>query len=363
MLVAPGVDFACCFFGVPRAGGCLVVLSLLHPRSGDGLFLRGRAREDRHRVVDVARPRRLSSRLRARSCTTIEAHGARRPPPSRQPTVRDDAGAPALHERHDRQAQGRAHHATATWPCRRSCCATRGAGRASDALLHVLPLHHLHGLGISSLLGRRRRRRDALHPRVRRRARCGTRMAAATVFMGVPTIHHRLLAALDDAADEPTRARWTPSARRRSGSATSGSAALPVTLGERWRALAGAYPLERFGMTEIGVGMSNPLAPGGAPPRHGAARRCRRSRRASSTTTGATPRGRALDCAAPASSRATDGATEATRGGLRREDGGRRWFKTGDTVAARRRRLRDDPRPDERRYPQERRLQAQRPRD
>jgi malonyl-CoA/methylmalonyl-CoA synthetase len=33
-----------------------------------------------------------------------------------------------------------------------------------------------------------------------------------------------------------------------------------VTLGERWRAVTGTYPLERFGMTEIGVGMSNPLA-------------------------------------------------------------------------------------------------------
>jgi malonyl-CoA/methylmalonyl-CoA synthetase len=41
--------------------------------------------------------------------------------------------------------------------------------------------------------------------------------------------------------------------------ATSGSAALPVTLAERWREITGAIPLERFGMTEIGVGMSNPL--------------------------------------------------------------------------------------------------------
>jgi malonyl-CoA/methylmalonyl-CoA synthetase len=34
---------------------------------------------------------------------------------------------------------------------------------------------------------------------------------------------------------------------------------LPVTLGERWREISGTYPLERFGMTEIGVGMTNPL--------------------------------------------------------------------------------------------------------
>jgi malonyl-CoA/methylmalonyl-CoA synthetase len=32
-----------------------------------------------------------------------------------------------------------------------------------------------------------------------------------------------------------------------------------VTLGDRFRAITGRYPLERFGMTEIGVGMSNPV--------------------------------------------------------------------------------------------------------
>ena len=36
-----------------------------------------------------------------------------------------------------------------------------------------------------------------------------------------------------------------------------------MTLAERWRALTGAIPLERFGMTEIGVGTTNPLEPGG----------------------------------------------------------------------------------------------------
>jgi malonyl-CoA/methylmalonyl-CoA synthetase len=43
--------------------------------------------------------------------------------------------------------------------------------------------------------------------------------------------------------------------------ATSGSAALPVSLAARFADAAGAIPLERFGMTEVGVGMSNPLDP------------------------------------------------------------------------------------------------------
>ncbi|HMJ14730.1 MAG TPA: AMP-binding protein [Polyangiaceae bacterium] len=126
----------------------------------------------------------------------------------------------------------------------------------ADALLHALPLHHLHGLGISlfvSLLAgspsRMLTRFDA--------ARMWEEMAHATVLMGVPTMHKKLLDAFD-AADAPTRARWRENARCLR-LVTSGSAALPVSVGQRFAELTGSYPLERFGMTEIGVGLSNPL--------------------------------------------------------------------------------------------------------
>jgi malonyl-CoA/methylmalonyl-CoA synthetase len=85
-----------------------------------------------------------------------------------------------------------------------------------------------------------------------------------TVWMAVPTMYQRLLEAFD-AADPATQARWSKGARALR-LATSGSAALPVTLAARWSAIAGAVPLERFGMTEIGVGMSNPLDVAGRRP-------------------------------------------------------------------------------------------------
>ena len=40
----------------------------------------------------------------------------------------------------------------------------------------------------------------------------------------------------------------------------SGSAALPVAMLERWREITGHVLLERYGMTEIGMALSNPLA-------------------------------------------------------------------------------------------------------
>jgi malonyl-CoA/methylmalonyl-CoA synthetase len=125
-----------------------------------------------------------------------------------------------------------------------------------DVLLHVLPLHHLHGIGVSLLVallsGATTRFLPSFDP-----VRVWEELGRASVLMGVPTQHRKLFDALD-AADAETRERW---AKNGQGLrlVTSGSAALSPSLGERWRALAGQYPLERYGMTEIGIVLSNPI--------------------------------------------------------------------------------------------------------
>ena len=122
----------------------------------------------------------------------------------------------------------------------------------SDVLLHTLPLHHMHGLAIALLTAIGAGATvimdsfDAV--------KVWERMSEATVFMGVPSMYHRPFAA--------GRRGKAPSAAanaRQLRLATSGSAALPVSLAERWRELTGRIPPERFGMTEIGVGITNPL--------------------------------------------------------------------------------------------------------
>jgi len=127
--------------------------------------------------------------------------------------------------------------------------------REDDVLLHCLPLHHVHGLSIALLnvLGAGGCARMLAYEATR----VWEALGESTVFMAVPTIYAKLLAAYD-AADAQTRARWGSHARTLR-LATSGSAALPVGLAARWRELTGVIPLERFGMTEIGVALSNPL--------------------------------------------------------------------------------------------------------
>lgn len=130
--------------------------------------------------------------------------------------------------------------------------------RDGDALLHALPLHHLHGISVALLTVLLAGGRVRMLPRFDAR-RVWDAFAGVTAWMAVPTMYQKLFDAFD-VADAETRARWAASAKALR-IATSGSAALPVTLAARWEAITGAIPLERCGMTEIGVSFSNPLAP------------------------------------------------------------------------------------------------------
>ena len=130
--------------------------------------------------------------------------------------------------------------------------------RPSDHLLLVLPLHHVHGIinGLGSALAVRATCEilpafDA--------ERVWDRLASGevTVFTAVPTIYHRLIAAFD-AAPVPVRQARAGGVRRLR-LMMSGSAALPVQTLERWREISGHTLLERYGMTEIGMALSNPL--------------------------------------------------------------------------------------------------------
>src|SRR5262249_60793488 len=72
-----------------------------------------------------------------------------------------------------------------------------------------------------------------------------------------PTIYHRLSAGGEAAPPHVQRA-WSDGSRR-ARLMMSGSAALPIRTLERWRAITGHTLLERYGMTETGMILSNPL--------------------------------------------------------------------------------------------------------
>jgi malonyl-CoA/methylmalonyl-CoA synthetase len=128
----------------------------------------------------------------------------------------------------------------------------------ADHLLLVLPLHHVHGIinGLGSALAV-----SAVceMPGGFDAQLVWDRIASGeiTVFTAVPTIYHRLIAEWD-AADPDVQRAWSDGARGLR-LMMSGSAALPVQVLERWRTITGHTLLERYGMTEIGMALSNPL--------------------------------------------------------------------------------------------------------
>lgn len=129
----------------------------------------------------------------------------------------------------------------------------------ADHILHVLPLHHLHGILNLLCCALWAGAICELQPSFDVAA-VWNRLAAAdgpTLFMAVPTIYTRLLAAWQAASPERQHT-WSDGCRRLR-LMVSGSAALPATLLEAWRAVSGHTLLERYGMTEIGMGLGNPL--------------------------------------------------------------------------------------------------------
>ncbi|ERM98651.1 hypothetical protein AMTR_s00109p00106930 [Amborella trichopoda] len=78
-----------------------------------------------------------------------------------------------------------------------------------------------------------------------------------TVFTGVPTMYTRLLQGYE-AMDPETQAASSYAARQLR-LMMCGSAALPYPLMKQWESITGHWLLDRYGMTEFGVALSNPL--------------------------------------------------------------------------------------------------------
>jgi len=129
---------------------------------------------------------------------------------------------------------------------------------AGDHILEFLPLHHIHGIvNVISCALRAGAVCEILpafdaHAVWERIGRGGL-----TLFMAVPTIYAKLIDAWRSSSPAD-RQRFSEGCRRMR-LLVSGSAALPVSILEMWREISGHVLLERYGMTEIGMALSNPL--------------------------------------------------------------------------------------------------------
>ncbi|RME97351.1 MAG: long-chain fatty acid--CoA ligase [Chloroflexi bacterium] len=256
-LTPPGFEYAAVQWGIWRAGGIAVPLAVSHPAPELEYVI-----ADSDAEIVVAHPdfagklRPVAHKLHRRFVTTPEllsATASRQLPqvePQRRAmivytsgTTGKPKGVVSTHQ--NIQAQVTAMVSAWGWS-------------ADDRILHVLPLHHVHGIvnvlttplwvGASCFILPKFNAEQVWQI---------FETGQITAFMAVPTIYARLIAAWDAALPERRQAMSAACVQMRL--MVSGSAALPVSVLEKWRQISGHTLLERYGMTEIGMGLSNPL--------------------------------------------------------------------------------------------------------
>ena len=128
---------------------------------------------------------------------------------------------------------------------------------ASDATLCVLPLHHVHGIinvvSCSLYAGATCYFTESFSAEEVFQWLTSDKL---TVFMAVPTIYYKLVSYWETISDEAKSLAYQKMLAFRL--MVCGSAALPVTVMEKWQTISGQVLLERYGMTEIGMAISNP---------------------------------------------------------------------------------------------------------
>ncbi|KAL5034447.1 hypothetical protein RTP6_002295 [Batrachochytrium dendrobatidis] len=133
---------------------------------------------------------------------------------------------------------------------------------SKDRILHVLPLHHIHGI-INALLcalwsgatceftaDSKFNAKD-----IWQRWECSQR--DLTLFMAVPTIYAKLAASFEEMSVE--KQNECAQICKQFRVMVSGSSALPTSLFQQWEKITDHRLLERYGMTEVGMALGNPL--------------------------------------------------------------------------------------------------------
>ena len=120
---------------------------------------------------------------------------------------------------------------------------------SEDRLLHLLPIFHVHGLIVAQFGALYAGAQTILMPKFEAKEAINLlESKKITICMAVPTIHYRFLQ-IEHVPDLPDLRLLT-----------SGSAPLPVAIHQDIEAKFGVTIVERYGMTEVGIVLSNPYA-------------------------------------------------------------------------------------------------------
>jgi malonyl-CoA/methylmalonyl-CoA synthetase len=255
-LVPPGFQYVALLWGIWRAGGIAVPLSLFHPRPELEYVIEDTAPAAviaHPDFVDRLRPIAIDHGLRFGQSTDAMEHPLDELPsvaPSRRAmilytsgTTGKPKGVVTIHDNITAQITSLIQ----AWEW-----------TSNDRILEFLPLHHVHGiLNVISCTLWAGAVCEIVSEFDARKVWDRIVQGGLTLFMAVPTIYVKLIDAWEKASPED-RHRMSMGCRLMRVM-VSGSAALPVPILEKWKEISGHVLLERYGMTEIGMAISNSL--------------------------------------------------------------------------------------------------------
>ncbi|CAG4939065.1 unnamed protein product [Colias eurytheme] len=136
---------------------------------------------------------------------------------------------------------------------------------ANDVVLHTLPLHHIHGqlnsLNATLAAGAKIRMLPSFASHTVWSQLVGSQDTRVSVFHGVPAMYARLAADHGTMFTDDKTKEYVRSTLSKMRLMCAGSAPLPETLFNKWEEISGLRLLERYGMSEVGMALSNPYRP------------------------------------------------------------------------------------------------------
>ena len=271
-LVPPSFHHVAVQWGIWRAGGVAVPLAVSHPAPELEYVVRDSGAEIVIGAPEFAAALRpIATAARVRYVPTSEALAPRRlsPAGARLSAIMNVPATPLPDVEETRRAMivytsgttGRPKGVVTTHANLRaqvSSLVEAWEWSSDDRVLLVLPLHHVHAIVNVVACALWSGAACEMLPRFDA-DRSWDAIAAGrlTLFMAVPTIYGRLIAAWEAAS--PGRRRAMSDGCRKMRLMVSGSAALPAQTFSRWKEISAHALLERYGMTEFGMALANPL--------------------------------------------------------------------------------------------------------
>ncbi|TAD97834.1 MAG: long-chain fatty acid--CoA ligase [Bacteroidetes bacterium] len=255
-LVHANFDYVACLWGIWRAGAIAVPIAVTHPKAEIQHILENTGTEVliihedfEPKVKDlIAKPNIILLKVQDMYSEYI----------ADVPKVDEDRAALILYTSGTTSKPKGAIHTHKSIKAQVKILIEAWEWTSKDVILNVLPLHHVHGvinvLSCCLWAGATCEMLTKFDPEV-----VCTYMIYdnPTIFMAVPTIYHKLIDFWEKCPLEEQLQISKACARMRL--MISGSAALPATILEKWYKISHHILLERYGMTEVGMILSNSL--------------------------------------------------------------------------------------------------------